>query len=222
MPKNSNAKVLAKPSITPEQIRAAMAILKWDDKDLSAAAKIGSTTAYSMKMGNHSPRADLLRQVKNALEAAGIEFIADRGVALRRDALEVIEGEGCYTRLMERILSLMGDRQEDICFINTRDNLSPSDVNALVEQMRSRGMTTRFICEEGDLTQTFPRRDYRWMPTQFFNNDVQVIFGEYVGTLINKGEAVYLIHNASYAETQRKIFNFVWSNCKMPIEKKDD
>jgi hypothetical protein len=80
----------AKPTVlTSEQIRAARALLRWESSDLARAAKLSVTQLDQLEsapgmLAAAGTTVDLLRQ---ALEAAGIQFLADSsggiGVRLR-------------------------------------------------------------------------------------------------------------------------------------------
>lgn len=74
--------------ITPEQCRAARGLLDWTQSDLSREAGIGIVTVRQVEAGIGSPRRATLRVVRQALEAAGVEFIdandGGAGVRLRK------------------------------------------------------------------------------------------------------------------------------------------
>lgn len=65
--------------ISSAQIRAARALLRWSAADLSAASGVGTATLQRMEVmeGVPSGRVRTLVAIKEALEAAGVEFIGD-------------------------------------------------------------------------------------------------------------------------------------------------
>ncbi|HEY5331722.1 MAG TPA: helix-turn-helix domain-containing protein [Acidobacteriaceae bacterium] len=65
--------------ITPEQCRAARGLLDWTQADLAREAAIGIVTVRQIEAGLGSPRRATLRVVRQALEAAGVEFIDANG-----------------------------------------------------------------------------------------------------------------------------------------------
>ena len=71
-----------------EQIRAARALLRWDQKQLAAAANISVQTIKRLEgmPGKVSAYARTVEAITKALEAAGVEFTNDDapGVRLRR------------------------------------------------------------------------------------------------------------------------------------------
>ena len=70
-----------KKTITSSQIRAARALLKWTAQDVATAAKVGVAT---MRRAENGPEELTItpanaQAIRNALEAAGVEFIEKNG-----------------------------------------------------------------------------------------------------------------------------------------------
>jgi hypothetical protein len=63
--------------LSSAQIRAARALLRWSASDLSQASSVGTATLQRMEVmeGVPSGQVRTLLAIKEALEAAGIEFI---------------------------------------------------------------------------------------------------------------------------------------------------
>ena len=74
--------------ITPAQCRAARALVDWSQQQLADAAKIGNATIRNFEGSKSEPQSATLDVMRRALEAAGVEFIAENGggpgVRLRR------------------------------------------------------------------------------------------------------------------------------------------
>ncbi|MBN8903843.1 MAG: helix-turn-helix transcriptional regulator [Rhodospirillales bacterium] len=68
-----------KSDITAGQIRAARAILDWTREELSRAASVPVRTLARVEADETSPRAATASAIRAALEAAGVEFIAENG-----------------------------------------------------------------------------------------------------------------------------------------------
>lgn len=75
-------------SITPAQCRAARAIIWWSQDQLAAASKVAKATIANFEAERRAPYDRTLADLRAALEAAGVEFIAENGggagVRLRR------------------------------------------------------------------------------------------------------------------------------------------
>lgn len=65
--------------ITPAQCRAARGLLDWSQQDLATQAGVGVVTIRQVEAGVNEPRRATLVVVRQAFEAAGIEFIDENG-----------------------------------------------------------------------------------------------------------------------------------------------
>jgi transcriptional regulator with XRE-family HTH domain len=78
--------------ITPEQSRAARALLNWSQEELSVAAHIGIVTVRQFELGNTTPRFLTLQAMRRVLEEAGVIFIDENGdgpgVRLRKKPMQ--------------------------------------------------------------------------------------------------------------------------------------
>ncbi|MGY0790969.1 helix-turn-helix domain-containing protein [Azospirillum argentinense] len=61
--------------ITPDQCRAARAMLGWSRDKLAVEARVGPATLADFEAGKRSPYQRTLADIQTALEAAGIQFI---------------------------------------------------------------------------------------------------------------------------------------------------
>lgn len=68
-----------KRSLTAAQCRAARALLNWSQDHLAAASKVGTSTVGDFERDKRTPCDHLLRDIRSALESAGVEFIAENG-----------------------------------------------------------------------------------------------------------------------------------------------
>ena len=65
--------------ITPEQCRAARALLNWSQPDLAKAVGLTRETIANFETGARVPHPRNLQAIRAALEKAGIEFIEENG-----------------------------------------------------------------------------------------------------------------------------------------------
>ena len=75
--------------MTPEQCRAARALLNWSRSRLSEEAKVGRATLAEFETGNRLPYARTIDDIRAALELAGVIFVEENGegpgVRLKKD-----------------------------------------------------------------------------------------------------------------------------------------
>jgi transcriptional regulator with XRE-family HTH domain len=65
--------------ITPGQCRAARALLDLTQPQLAEASNISLRTIVNFEKGNRATNPGSIALIERALEAAGVEFIADNG-----------------------------------------------------------------------------------------------------------------------------------------------
>ncbi|MGA2494663.1 MAG: transcriptional regulator [Roseiarcus sp.] len=67
--------------ITSEQIRAARALLRWEQRDLADASKVSLPSIKRLEtiLGPLAAQERTIDALRAALEAAGVEFIAENG-----------------------------------------------------------------------------------------------------------------------------------------------
>lgn len=65
-------------SISPRQLRMALAALDWGWRDVEAATKISRNTLHRFLAGEQL-RPSTLTRLQQALEAAGVQFIPENG-----------------------------------------------------------------------------------------------------------------------------------------------
>ena len=68
-------------SISSEQVRAARALLRWEQKDLASTSLVSLPTIKRLetKPGVLQANATTIRAIRQACEAAGVEFIPENG-----------------------------------------------------------------------------------------------------------------------------------------------
>src|SRR3546814_19728205 len=67
------------PMLTPEQCRAARALLDWTQEDLARRAGVGGSTVRSFACGRHALIRSNRAVVQSAREAAGVGFLDGEG-----------------------------------------------------------------------------------------------------------------------------------------------
>lgn len=63
--------------IEPSQLRAARALVGWSREKLSETTKIAPRTIARIEDGEVTPRGGTMEAIREALEAAGVVFLAD-------------------------------------------------------------------------------------------------------------------------------------------------
>ena len=97
-------------SLTPAQSRAARGLLEWSQSELAARSNLSESTVRDFEKGRRLPTINNLDAVRRALEAAGVEFIAENGggpgVRLKKRAKGVEEISQQIDALEDKISSI--------------------------------------------------------------------------------------------------------------------
>src|SRR4051794_38438335 len=93
--------------IRGRQIRAARGLLLWEIGFLAAKAGLSPDSMTGIENETSQPRAKTLAAITQALEENGIEFVGDRGVALRDDQVVTIRGENAFVTVLEDVIAAM-------------------------------------------------------------------------------------------------------------------
>ena len=153
--------------ITKEQIRAARALLDWNQKDLAEKAGISEPTIKLVETGKVRSNESTMLAIRSALEKADIEFLPNSGVRFRDDAITVLEKrdakDNIYIRLMDDVYYSLISSGGDV-LINFADNSRSSQ--AVIEKqlyLRKSGIGMRFLVRDGDTHFIYPLDEYRYL-----------------------------------------------------------
>lgn len=70
--------------VTSAQVRMARAALNWTVRDLAEASGLHRNTITNIEVGRYAGNQESLALIESVLERAGIEFIGENGVRLRK------------------------------------------------------------------------------------------------------------------------------------------
>lgn len=191
------------------QIRAARGLLGWTRDELAAKAKLTATAIKNIETDpTISPHSGTIAALRNALHDAGVELI-ERGARFRDDSLLVLEGDNAYMLMLDDVFHATRDGGEVLWFCS--DDRSPlaGEIEA-EERIRSSGTRFRCLIEAGNPVHRWAIEEYRTIPSEYFNHNLQVIYGDKVAQVINGGEKILIIHDSSLATTERNKFNMMW------------
>ncbi|MBV8061673.1 MAG: helix-turn-helix domain-containing protein [Alphaproteobacteria bacterium] len=208
--------------INASQIRAARAILEWSQEDLAERTALSITTIRKIESGGISPRDTTNDSILAVLEDNGIEFTPPEGVNRRKNKITVLDGADSYLHLLNIIYEDMNGTEDTVLVWNADNRVSPPEVIEQEKKMRDAGIRFRFLIEEHDTYLYFPLNEYRWIPKQYYRNNVQTVFGNKVALSIHTSMAVkqlsatLIIESQPLAESMRNTFNFIWDSCRQP------
>ncbi|MDR3425042.1 MAG: helix-turn-helix transcriptional regulator [Alphaproteobacteria bacterium] len=209
--------------INGRQIRAARGLLKWSS--LVLAEKSGLTRETINKIEDESvhPREGTLHDIIRVFSENGVEFIGNRGVALKDDVV-TLNGENSFFHVLDDVIAtLKNTKGAEVLFFCVNDRVSPPTIVENYRRLRRSGIAMRSLVKEGDTYLMGKLHEYRYLPQQFFHNNTSLIYSNKFATMIldpNTGSDIgaIIIRNPHIASAQRNIFNLIWSTSETPTE----
>ena len=209
--------------VSVEQIKAARALLGWNQKDLATAANMSKPALANLERYTSSPRVDTLMSIRKALEEAGIDFIPGPGVRLRQESLriQVLEGNDCIFRLWNDIFDTLRDGEERLmCGVDEIKFLKMAGDERyakIISKYKKKEITGRILCLENDKNFLDPSSEYRWVSKDVFEFMPYYVYAnKYALFIWEPTLRIVVIENKAVAENFRKQFEKVWKASVRP------
>lgn len=209
--------------ISIKQIRAARGLLNWTQKDLGDKAGVSREAIKNIENEISRPRQDTIREIHNAFETHGVEFLPSEGVRISDATVHVLHGEDGIKTLWDDIYeTLISHENKEVLIANNTEpvHLGKDIVEYLemhLKRFKAAKITEKIMCCEGDTNFLGPITAYRWVPKDNFCDSPTFIYGDKVAMLIWGPPAkVTIINDPQYAESIRNLFKFSWDRARIP------
>jgi transcriptional regulator with XRE-family HTH domain len=211
--------------LTVEQIRAARALTGWSQKGLGERANLSQTAITNIEVGKFRPTAQSSAAIKEAFEAAGIEFIPG-GVRRRPSAIISIQGEDYAQQIMDWVYAqiLAAEDGEGHEILMTGVDYSALDasmkdhVRAHIDRLQQAGIDQHILVAPDVKEQDIlgPKTWHRRIDRRIFGATTPtMIFGEYYGMMLQDQKEWLVIKNRNLADNQRHVFQYLWDNAEV-------
>jgi transcriptional regulator with XRE-family HTH domain len=198
------------------QIRAGRELLGMNQSDLAKALDV-SLSKISRAESGETKSGDILLVFKEGLEKLGIRFTAN-GVETVEDKLEIIEGEGCYLRLLDDVLiTLKSAKERGLHIMFASDRVSPPEVNAKYRILRQMGVSMKQLIEDGDTYIMGDLDEYRTIPSKYFNNIVTLVYDNKVAQVNGSETRITIQTDTQLARREKLIFQYFWETGSKPV-----
>lgn len=213
---------------TIEQIRAARALLGWNQHELADKAGLSQTGIARIENGTNQPNSKTLKKIETAFDAADIEFLGASGLRKRTGEIKTLQGVDGFKEFMNDIYAVAKDQGGEICLHNAKpDNwykwLGADWFKMHSERMADLGDKIRFkiTAEEGNhnlISSAFA--EYRWFPKELFNEQCIYAYGNKLAFINFSPEDILIrvLEDKGFSEGFRVLFNIAWDNVAIPIK----
>jgi len=214
--------------IDPTQLRAARAMLNWKTTDLAKKTGLTVNTINSIEREVVHGRKDTMDKIQAVLEEAGLEFLPDSGIRKKNRVVITYEGDTANKLLVEDLYNTLQGTGGEIlvAHVDEGDSIQNLELGWLAEQIRKRkeaGITHRLLVRADDPNLIPPLDSYRCLPEEFFSSYPLYIYGPKIALVSWKpSPCVVVIEDERFAESTRKLFNFIWQYAAPIVSRETD
>lgn len=205
--------------ISAAQIRAARSLLNLQQEDVSEATGLKVRYLSEIENERSAGKADALDKLELYYTARGIEFTEYDGVRKQPTGMRVLRGQSGFREMYDDIYNTAQRGNVDITLFNgvsdfVRDGLGSDFLKMHVARMVKCKNKFRFrvIVEEEDtayLGNTYC--EYKWFPTERFNDKTIYTYGSKLAFINFDGEiTVTLFDQKELANSWRFAFDVMW------------
>lgn len=209
--------------ITPQQIKAARALLDWDQDALAGRAGLSKTGLANIESGKNRPTPKTLEGILRAFDEAGIEFTDNMGVRQKSNLISIYKGKEAIRHLFDDIyFSMEKSGGGDIATAGADEKYfqkyAPEVCELQFERIQKlKTVVHRAITVEGDDNFYTPYVKYKWVKKhQFFEVPFYVYHGRIAMVLWEPDIQVVIIRHGLLAQSFLKQFNIMWDMGKEP------
>ena len=212
-------------TINAEQIRAARALLDWSTADLARQADLTVNGINKIERGHVQPHRESLERIQGIFEGAGIEFLPNSGLRKKDRIIQTYEGEGANQQLLDDVYNTLKDIGGEVLITNVNEahaiqSLSADYLSLHLERLKTAKISERMLIQLGDSKIVAALDHYRAIPPQYFVSTPMFIYGSKLALLSwQPSPRTVIIHDERFAESARKLFNFVWDKAEIISEK---
>jgi DNA-binding XRE family transcriptional regulator len=201
--------------ITGPQIRAARSLLNWGQAELAKKAGLTQATIANLELEKHSPTKTTSSILISTFEDAGVELLPDGVRKLK--GIQEISGENAIFRLFDSIYNSMKTGGE-LLITGADERKNPPNFESTVNKLRKAGIQFRVLIEAGNTHLLAPLEEYRCVPKAYFSNIPTFIYRDKLALFIpsRRRPLIQVITSASLADSQRRLFEFMWDQGSMP------
>jgi transcriptional regulator with XRE-family HTH domain len=212
--------------INAEQIRAARALLDWSTADLAKQTNMTVNGINKIERGHVQAHRETIETLESVFESAGIEFLPRSGLRKKDRMVHVLEGEDANRKLLDDVYNTLRDIGGEVLIVGLDENLVIKDVDKKfleehLVRLEKNNIGERLLVKTGDTNFIASAEIYRWMPEKYFSPYPLYIYGSKLA-LVSWAPTprCIIIHDEAFAESTRRLFNYVWDLSEIPKKPK--
>lgn len=199
-----------------EKIRAGRALLGWNLENLQDDSGVEKRTINQIEVGKSKPKQETIDKLEASLNRHGVFFTQD-GVEKRSSYTREFTGINWYIDMLDDLLARKPDK---VVFFYADERQSPPAVVERMRKAKEMGIRSRLFIEEGNTFIQGNLEDYRYIPSDLFDNYYFLVYGDYVG-LCDEDRGT-LITNPRLARNWKSIADIMWRDLEQPTKSTAD
>jgi transcriptional regulator with XRE-family HTH domain len=210
--------------IDAAQIRAARGLLGWTMVTLADQTSLSINSISKIERGDVTAHPESLKKIQKAFEAADVEFLPGSGVRMKDRIVETYKGEGSLRTLIDDVYYTLSGTGGEMCIAHLDEEAAIKSLTKkyVMEQIRKRKrarITHRLLVKANDPSLIPPFNTYRILPEKYFSPYPFYIYGSKLGLVCwQPAPRVIVIDDERFAESARRLFNFIWDHAKEVTE----
>lgn len=216
--------------ITPTQIRAARAILKWTQGELAERASVNINSIKNIEAETTQPRPKMIESLQQVFEHAGLKFLPHNGVCRDDNKIRIFEDGKGYTAFYQDILDAVEKRDSDILVNGVDEELFEHQLPGCedkyyilrmtdIQSSRNKQHIKSIICEGDNNHLGYSYSEYRSVPKDIFPAITSYTYENKVAIFLwNNPAKIILVEDIDLAKTFRMQFQLHWEK-STPVPK---
>jgi transcriptional regulator with XRE-family HTH domain len=207
--------------INAEQLRAARGLLDWKTSDLAKLSSLTVNGINKIERGYVQGRRDTMETLQRIFEEAGLEFLPGSGVRKKDRIITTHEGEGAQQNLLNDVYNTLADTGGEVLIAHVDETIAINDLSQEfldqhIKRLKAANITERMLIRVGNHHIVTSPNDYRAIPEEYFIATPMFIYGEKLALLSwNPTPRAVILHDARFAESARRLFNYVWDKAQV-------
>ncbi len=206
-------------SVSHDQLRAARALLDFDQKDVAEESGINVNVISRIERGEVNPQERTREKLLSFYQQAGIEFVEGDGVRRRRPYVQMHRGAAGFRAFMDDVYETAKAHGGDICLFNSKPSLwhdwlgeewyamHAARMKALGKRIR-----VRIAVPGGEKDFILDTAEHRWLKKELAQKKIFYAYGPKLAFLdFEAGDVQIVVFTQSeFAEIFRAMFDIAW------------
>jgi len=198
-----------------KKLKMARMGLDLSQQELADQANVSAPTIINAEKNDTEPSPKIRTRIESVLNRKGA-FFTDYGVELRENWYSY-SGPDWFPQLLDDVSDTLSKYQDkELLIAHSNDGMSPPRIIEKYRELRHQGVKMKQLIEEGNTEIHGDLDEYRYIPKQFFENYVHLIFGSKIA-LRDADDGCTVYTNPSVVKKFRNEFKMNWHSLPTPI-----